>query len=307
MAKVSIIIPSRNEVFKTKEDENILIRTVRDIYEKATGDFEVIIGFDGPPYLKLPKYPNLRILKLPEVVGIKTNINILAIMAKGKYIYKSDAHCMFDKGFDEKLQADMQDNWVVTPRFYVLDGYNWKWQDDRFYDYFYLCCPFTDPRGFRFKAGGHWPERTKEREGKPEYLIDETMQFHGSGWFVNRDFFINKIGGYWTRDPEGHAQEGPHLGLKTWLGPWGGKVMVNKKTWYAHMHQQTKNKGFDLGRTAERNTYTLYANYWMGNHWGDRVQNLSWLIEKFWPVPTWPENWNKIYKKWLIDNGRYQK
>jgi len=304
MSKVSIIIPSRNEIFKTNEGENILLRTVRDIYEKATGDFEVIVGFDGPPYLKFPKYPNLRVLKLPEVVGIKTHINILAIMAKGKYLFKSDAHCMFDIGFDEKLQADMQDTWVVTPRFYVLDGKNWRWQDGRFYDYFYLSCPFTDRRGFRFKAGGHWPQRSDERV-KDEYLVDETMQFHGSGWFTNREYFLNTLGGFPLFDPLGHAQEPPNLGIKSWLG--GGKVMVNKKTWYAHMHQEVQDKGFHMGFREAKPTYLYTANYWMGNHWGDRIHDLSWLIEKFWPIPTWPDDWKNIYKRWLRNRGLYKK
>ena len=73
-----------------------------------------------------------------ENIGLKKAINNLVGQATGKYIYKSDAHCMFSKGFDEILQADMQDDWIVTPRFYVLDAKNWKWQDNRFYDYFYL-------------------------------------------------------------------------------------------------------------------------------------------------------------------------
>lgn len=292
MSKVSIIIPARGEKYEN------LSRTVESIYNNATGDYEVLIGYDGPPYYDFP-LKNIICVRLPRVVGVKTNINILATMATGKYIYKTDAHCSFGLGFDEILQANMQDNWVVTPRFYVLDGKTWKWQDDRHYDYFYLSCPFTDPRGFRFKAGGHWPQRTAERENDHQYDIDETMQFHGSGWFVDRDFFLNKIGGYWTADPEGHAQEGPYMGLKTWLGPWDGKVMVNKKTWYAHLHQETKNKGFDLGREAEKRTYDLYAKYWMGNKWQDRVHDLSWLIEKFQPIPTWPDNWKYIYKDWL--------
>ncbi len=307
MSKVSIIIPSRNEV-ATIGGENVLQRTVKDIYEKATGDFEVIVGFDGPPYQDFPNYPNLRTLKLPDVVGIKTHINILAIMAKGKYLYKSDAHCMFGKGFDEILQANMQDNWVVTPRFYVLDNHDWKWQDERHYDYFYLCCPFTDPRGFRFKAGGHWPERTAERETKPEYDIDETPQFHGSGWFVDRDYFINKIGGYYTKDPEGHAQEPPYLGLKTWLGPWDGKVMVNKKTWYAHLHQNSQNKGFQLGHQNEESTYRLYATYWLYDRWEERNHNFEWFIdEKFPDMPTWPKNWKELfanYRKEHPENER---
>lgn len=294
MSKVSIIVPSCNEHHLFAPGQTVLQRTVQDIYEKATGEFEVIVGFNGPPYQDFPDYPNLRTLKLPDNIGLKTLVNVLAIMASGKYIYKTDAHCSFGKGFDEILQADMEDNWVVTPRFYVLRGRTWEWQDDRHYDYFYLCCPFTDPRGFRFKAGGHWPELTAEREGNPKYDIDETPQFHGSGWFVDKDFFLNKIGGFPTLDPMGHAQEPPNIGLKTWLGPWEGKVMVNKKTWYAHMHQDGSVKGYHYTRQQERDSYDVWARYWMGDKWEERIHNIDWFIAKFMPMPTWPENWKQL-------------
>jgi len=288
MPKVSIIVPSCNEIATTNEGVNVLQRTVQDVYEKATGEFEVIVGFNGPEYQDFPDYPNFRVLRLPENVGIKAMVNILAIMATGKYIYKSDAHCSFGKGFDEVLQADMQDNWIVTPRFYVLDGKTWEWQDERFYDYFYLSCPFTDKRGFRFKAGGHWPQKTAE---KLDILIDETPQFHGSGWFVNRDFFLNKIWGFPLIDPMGHAQEPPNLGLKTWF--LGGKVMVNKKTWYAHMHQDGSVKGYRYTKDQERVSYDVWANHWM------KDPKIEWFIDKFYPMPTWPEDWKERYKTWL--------
>lgn len=296
MPELSIIIPTCNEIATTSEGENVLLRTVRDIYEKASGDFEVIVGFNGPNYLNFPEYPNLRTLNLPDNIGLKTMINVLAIMAKGKYLYKSDAHCMFGKDFDQILLADMQDNWLVMPRFYVLDAWNWKWQDERHYDYFYLPCPFTDNRGFRFKAGGHWMERTNEREN---ILLDETPQFHGSGWLVNRDFFLNKIGGFPTNDPMGHAQEPPNIGLKYWLGPWDGKVMVNKKTWYAHFHQDGKDKGYHYTKDEERVSYDIWATFWMSNKWGERKQNIDWFIDRFMPMPTWPENWKELHQKWL--------
>jgi len=302
MPKVSIIIPARNEVYTTSSGENVLQRMIRDVYEKATGDFEVLIGFDGPPYLDFPHYPNLRIVRLPDVIGVKNNINMLAILAKGEYLFKSDAHCMFAKGFDETLLADMKDNWLVMPRFYVLDGKRWEWQDERHYDYFYLHCPFTH-RGFRFKAGGHWPQRTAEREGKPEYLIDETPQFHGSGWFIKRDFFLDYIGGFPVKDPFGHAQEPPNIGLKVWLGPWDGKVMVNKKTWYAHLHQHKYKKGFALGGRNEERTYRIIADYWINNRWGYAKHGFKWFVKKFMPMPTWPENWEELIDNWRRKHG----
>jgi glycosyltransferase involved in cell wall biosynthesis len=287
MSKVSIIIPSRNEKY--------LLKTIQDIYQKATGDFEVLVAFDGPPYQVLPEKPNLIPFYFPETIGLKACINALTVMANGKYIYKTDSHCMFGKGFDEILQADMEDNWVVTPRFYVLDAENWRWQDERFYDYFYLSCPFTDPRGVRFKAGGHWPERTAERLA---ILLDETPQIHGSGWFVTKDYLMNYLGGFPRIDPLGHAQEPPYLCLKTWLGPWGGKVMVNKKTWYAHLHQQGNKRGYSMSKEQENLSYKIAVDFWLGNKWDQRIHDFDWFVDKFMPMPTWPDNWKELYQKW---------
>lgn len=297
MSKVSIIIPSCNEHHLFKPGQTVLQRTVEDVYKKATGEFEVIVGFNGPSYQDFPDYPNLRTLRLPENIGIKAQINTLAIMAAGKYIYKSDAHCSFGENFDEILQADMEDNWIVMPRFYVLRGRTWEWQDERFYDYFFLCCPFTDPRGFRFKAGGHWPEKTAE---KLDILIDEIPQMHGSGWFVNREYYINTLGGFPYVDPMGHAQEPIWLGLKNWLA--GGKLMVNKKTWYAHMHQQGDQRGYSMSKEQEKQSYDLAANYWVGDKWAEKKHDFEWFVDKFMPMPTWPDDWKEVLHKWQAEN-----
>ncbi len=303
MAKLSIIIPSCNEIAETNEGINVLQKTIRDIYDKATGEFEVIVGFNGPNYQRLPNFPNHSILESTTNNGLKPLINVLAVMAEGKYIYKSDAHCSFGEGFDEILQADMEDNWIVTPRFYVLNGKTWEKQQrngmDEFYDYFFLSCPFTDKRGFRFKAGGHWGEKTHNVMALSNYrekMVDETPQFHGSGWFVERDFFLNKIGGFPFKDPMGHAQEPPNIGLKYWLGPWGGKVMVNKKTWYAHMHQDGRDKGYHYTREQEKVSYDVWAKYWMSDKWEERVHDIEWFIDKFMPMPGWPDDWRERLK-----------
>jgi len=297
MAKVSILIPSRAE-----KSEN-LIRTIQSIYDNATGDFEVLVGLDGTPHLAPEqledKYPNLSVVRFPNVVGIKTNITALASMATGKYIYKSDAHCRFSKGFDEVLQRDMEDDWIVTPRFKIIKE-DWSIQtkdgQEEFYDYFYLCCPFTDPRGLRFKAGGHWGERTKERlETAPN--IDETPQIHGSGWFMTRDRYF-ELGGFPNIDPHGHAQEPIWLALKNWL--YGGKVMVNKNCWYAHLHQQGNKRGYSMDKTQENLSYSLAVNYWLADKWEDRKHNFIWFVqEKFPDMPTWVGNWREEYQRWL--------
>ncbi len=317
MSKVSIIIPARGEKLEN------LNRTIRSIYDNATGEIEVIVGLDGKPEYELGSInfwaqPNFKHILFENIVGIKTNINAMCAMATGKYIYKSDAHCRFGKGFDEILQADMEDDWIVMPRFKIIKD-DWSIQmrdgEEEFYDYFYLCCPFTDPKGFRFKAGGHWKERTMERLPKEddekwqEYAnrpyIDETPQIHGSGWFMTKDRYF-ELGGFPNIDPYGHAQEPIWLAMKNWMA--GGKCMVNKKTWYAHLHQQGNKRGYHMDKAQENKSYDISARYFVNDKWDDtwppRKMSFEQFVEKFMPMPTWPEDWRELFYNWRV-KGRW--
>lgn len=294
MSKVSIIIPCRNETYLIN-GMTVLERTIKDIYEKATGDFEVIVAFDGEPYIPLPGYKNLTILNLPQQ-GTKPILNIAVGLAKGKYIIKTDAHCMFDKGFDEILQTGVEDNWVVTPRFYTLNAEEWCWQDEKFCDYFFLPCPFTDRRLFRFQAGGYWRDRTSQRL---DIAVDENMKTHGSFFFMSKEFYVNCLGGLHSEGAGTWSGEDIEISNKTWLGPWDGKLIVNKNTWYAHMHKGGQRpRGWSVSKGEIERSYLWTANYWMKDSWEDRKNNLEWLIEKFSPVPTWPDNWKELWKEY---------
>ena len=273
MSKVSIIIPSRGE-----KSAN-LNRTLKSIEENAVGEYEVIVGMNGKPYTNLWSFDmDLKVIQIPENIGIKGMINLLATLATGKYIYKSDAHCSFSQSFNQVLQQGMQDDWIVTPRFY---------------DYFYLSCPFTDKRGLRFKAGGHWPERTLEKLNS-HLDIDETPQIHGSGWFMTKERFF-ELGGFPINDPYGHGQEPLWLGLKNWL--MGGKVMVNKKAWYAHLHQDSRDRGYPENKEETERTYRITAEYWL------KHPKFEEFVEKFMPMPTWPEDWKEQLRVWRKNNG----
>ena len=291
MDKVSIIIPARGE-----KPEN-LQRTLDSIYDNATGDIEIIVGFNGEPYY-LPIYSDTRYkgLFFPRNIGIKGNINTLALTATGKYIFKLDAHCAVGKGFDEILKAEMQDDWIVMPRFKIIkDDWSIQMRDgqEEFYDYFYISCPFTDKRGLRFKAGGHWKERTQDRLlSHPD--IDETPQIHGSGWFCTKDRFF-ELGGFPITDPYGHGQEPLWLALRNWVE--GGKVMVNKKAWYAHLHQNSQDRGYPENKEETERTYKLTAEYWLKH---PRFEEFVW---KFMPMPGWPENWRGLLNDWRIKSG----
>ena len=287
MAKLSIIIPARNE-------GQWLEKTIADILAKATGDIEILVGVDGLPYPERTIQDHrVWYYAYPEPRGLKPIVNELALKARGQYMMKTDAHCMFSEGFDEVLQAGMQDNWIVMPRLYILDAENWRWQDERFYDHFHLMCPLTDAKQYRFQAGGNWPERTAARLDVAPW--DETMGFHGACWFANRDYFLNCIGGLSIEGYGPLFMETFELEFKTWLGPWDGRVMVNKAAWYAHMHKGGQRpRGYGISWRANRSSYDFTAHYWMENRWPDRVHDLEWLIDRFWPVPTWPDNWREL-------------
>ena len=286
--KLSVIIPSRNELF--------LPQTINDLLTKASGEIEVIAVLDGywqhekwdPPFL--PDHKNLTILHRGYSRGMRNGINSAAAIATGKYLMKVDGHCMFAEGYDEILKADCDDNWVVIPRRKRLDAENWCPRDDgrKDIDYEFLSYPYWKPE----EVGIHgtvWGKRMEERFNKPEYDIDDNMSFQGSCWFTTLDHYWKRIGGLQEEGYGTFIGEPQEVGLKTQLG--GGRLITNKKCWYAHLHKGRQyGRGYYMNKreTTAGNAYSV--NYWMRNLWPDRVHDISWLIEQFWPVPTWPED-----------------
>src|SRR3990167_2596345 len=291
MSKVSIIIPSRVEKLENLE------KTLKSIYENAMGEFEVILGYNGAPYYNFA-YPNLKEIRFPENIGIKININALAATATGEYLFKLDAHCSVGKGFDEILKADFEPDWIIMPRFKIIkDDWSIQMRDgqEEYYDYFFIHCPLTDNRGYRFKAAGHDPEKTEEKLlSHPN--MDESPSIHGSGWFMEKDHFF-RLGGFPITDPDGHAQEPQWLALRNWLK--GGKVMVNKKTWYAHLHQGNQDKGYHYTRQEEEYTYNWTAEHFMFNKEPNLIHDMTWFVDtKFPNMPTWPNNWKQLQEEY---------
>ena len=282
MSKVSVIIPSRNERF--------LPNTVADLLAKAGGDIEIIAVLDGywpdPP---LPEDKRLIQLHRGTPMGMRAAINSAAEVAKGKYLMKCDAHCMFDEGWDVKLQADCDGDWVVVPRRKRLDAENWCIQDvgKPDVDYEFLSHPYWKPD----QVGIHgtiWTERILARRD-PQYDIDEDMSFQGSCWFTPTQYFRDLIGPLQEEGYGSFIGEPQEIGLKAWLG--GGKQIRNKKTWYAHLHKgKTYGRGYSLNKRelVAGNAYSV--NFWMRNLWDRRVHDIQWLVERFYPVPTWPED-----------------
>ncbi len=287
---LSVIIPSRNERF--------LDPTVRDVLAKAAGPIEVVVVLDGywpdPP---LPADKRIVQLHFGQARGMRPALNAAAEVANGEYLMKLDAHCMVAESFDVALAADCEEDWVVVPRQYRLDAENWtaKKHDS---DYWYLSYPNLDDRGGegasndgdrggRTLHGRRWGQKTKERQ---DVLIDDLMSAQGSCWFMRKEFF-QRLGLFDVENYGTFSNEFQEIGLKAWL--FGGRVVINKKTWYAHLHKGRKyGRGWPLGR-HDADKAARHTLKWMTDDaWDERqTRPFKWLIEHFWPVPGWPAEW----------------
>lgn len=277
---ISVIIPSRNEIFLNK--------TVNDLLEKSESDIEIWVVLEGYWPDDIVTDPRVNYLHFPTPQGLRSAVNAGVEVSRGEYILKIDAHCMVDQGYDRKLLEDIEDNWIVVPRRKRLDAEAWEIQDVGKPDVDYEFISHPSHSGIK---GQIWTQRILDRS---EHFIDENMTFQGSCYFMSRKHWQD-IGGM---DPHGYGEfvrEAQELSLKTWLG--GGKVMTNKNTWYAHLHKGKKyGRGYFLSKTEMEQGNQYCDDYWMNNRWEGRCHDLSWLIERFWPVPNWPEE----REKWTL-------
>jgi len=292
MSKLSVLIPSRGEVYMPK--------TVNDLFEKAAGEIEVIVVLDGywpdekmksqaaPDIWPLDR-PNLTYIHYANSIGMRAAINAAARIAKGDFLMKLDAHCMMAPGFDEALKADCEDNWVAVPRRLRLDAENWALKpitdSEPPIDYERFIYP--DKFNPRELHGYKWNERTAERK---DILIDDLMTFQGSCWFMHRSHFdrcgFMAIDGY-NGLP---MQEAEEISLTTWLS--GGRVITNKKTWYAHWFKG-RNRGYYIEKKIGNACYAFSYQHWAI----ERKEGFIKLIEHFWPLPSWPDDWKeRLYK-----------
>lgn len=277
------MFPSRNEKF--------LQRTVADVLEKARGDIEVIVCADGYwPNPPLPDDPRLVVLHRGKAQGMRPGINAMCDIASGPYLMKMDAHCMVAEGFDVTLQENIQDNWIVTLRRYALDPEAWKIDTSNSkypVDYHYLAFPWERPDDP--DCGLHGTPWTARREARKDILFDDEMSSQGSCWFMTKTHW-RRLGDMEIKNYGNFVHEFQELGMKTWLG--GGEVKVNKHTWYAHLYKgQRYGRGYSLGPNGHKEGVKWCVNHWMFDRWAERQRDLRWLVERFWPIPGWPTDW----------------
>jgi glycosyltransferase involved in cell wall biosynthesis len=311
---LSICIPARNEIF--------LARTIQDIIEKHEAEIEIIAVLDGQwAEPAIPQHPMVNIIYVPEAIGQRAGQNLAAKLAKGKYVMKVDAHCAFDQGFDRKMIEFMKrhgDDTTAVPIMRNLHAFDWKcyhcgkkWYQDAEPECCDQChkgdkirkkmlwygkpnpsswsyCFNAEPRFMYFED---WKHREKNGESNKQKAkregYSETMSLQGSCFMSTREKYFSlplcdESFGNW-------GNQGIELACATWLS--GGKVLVNHDTWYAHLFRTKSNFGFPWpasGRDQQKVKQNVKDNFWNRKK-PNQIHLVSWLVEKFWPIPGWSD------------------
>lgn len=295
MVDLSVLIPARNEMF--------LSRTIEDILQNMRGRTEIIAVMDGgwaEPGVSV--HPRVSVIFHAVSVGQRAATNEAARLAKGRYLMKCDAHCAFDEGFDVKLMADMQDDWTMAPLMKNLHAFDWVCPNGhRRYqgpsgvctecgeattrDVVWRAKKSPNSTAYRFDRDLHfqyWPEWKAKQTGD----LVESMSLQGSCFMCTKEKYFelelcDEKHGSW-------GQQGTEVACKTWLS--GGRVIISKKTWYAHMFRtQGGDFGFPYPNPGIEKAREYSRQLWLEGKWEKAKHPLGWLIEKFGPVPGWEE------------------
>jgi len=295
---LTIIIPARNEMFVSK--------TVEDILLNKRGNTEVIVGLDGE-WASIKDHPDVTVVHTGESIGQRAITNLCAELSKSKYLVKTDAHCAFDEGFDVKMMEAMKDNWTMVPVMRNLHAFDWvcdKCGNRTYQGPTPTSCPNCDSVSFHrdilwkaktnplstsycFDPEPHF-QYFKEYKSRVKGDITPTMSLQGSFFMCTRKKYwelnlCDENFGSW-------GSQGLEVAIKTWCS--GGEVMVNHKTWYAHMFRtQGGDFGFPYpisGRQVKA-AKTHAKSFFFTKQCPLMKYPVSWLVEKFWPIPYWKE------------------
>lgn len=309
---LSVIIAGRNEEFHAQ--------TVEDVLEHSHADTEVICILDGgwPPNRGIQDHPKVKVVKTTTAIGQRAATNLGAQMSRAKYIAKLDAHCAVDDGFDVKLMNRMQPEYTLLPQMYRLWAFDWACNN----------CGWTQYQGskpakcgecgeddlykllrwepkwkvgatvsWRFDSEIHfqyWNDHKKRPEVKEQLKtgLVETMSCIGCFFMMERERFLHlggmdELHGSW-------GQYGASLACKAWLS--GGKLMTTTDTWIAHLFRTGNFSAngestfpYPLSGAEQEKARQYSRKLWRGNLWEKQIHPLSWLVEKFAPVPGWTE------------------
>lgn len=138
--------------------------------------------------------------------------------------------------------------------------------------------------------------RAAERKHKVKQLLSlielaqghlvETMSLLGACWVVRKDFFFDVLGGLDVQIGS-WGQMGQELSAKVWTS--GGRVICNRSAWYAHLFRTASGFSFPyhMDGSAQEAAKQYSRNLWFNNAWPGQKYPLSYIIDRFHPVPDW--------------------
>ena len=305
MNNLSIIIPSRNEMFLSK--------TIDDILANIEGETEVIVVLDGcwadPP---IKDDPRVTIIHHSKSIGQRAACNEAARVSKAKYLMKVDAHCAFDKGFDVKMMNEMQDDWTMIPVMRNLHAFDWicpeghtryqgpsgvctKCGKETVRDIKWIAKPRPESTSYCFDKEPHF-QYFNEYKRTPEYQTMVKEKCYNESMSLQGSFFMATRHNYWKyqlcdEKAGSWGNQGIELACAAWLS--GLRVLCNHKTWYAHLFR-TQGGDFSFPyKQSERNIRKtkkyIVDKFWNKKH-PKQIHPVSWLLEKFAPVKGWDED-----------------
>ena len=299
MYELSVVIPSKNEEF--------IGLTIKSLLDNTSDKTEIIAVLDGwdVPIVDIPESPRVKIINLKESIGQRAATNLAVRQSKAKYICKVDAHCAFDEDFDTKMLdafKEVGDNVTMLPMMLNLHGFDWVCPEGhrRYQSPSGPCkeCGKPTTKDIIFKPRSDTPHSTSYRfdkslhfqywnEYKKKQVGDlvETMSAQGSCFMMTREKYwslniCDEAFGSW-------GQQGTEIACKTWLS--GGRLLVNKKTWYAHLFRtQGGDFSFPYPQHESKIAYArkFSRDLFLNNKYPQAIHEFQWLIDKFSP-PDW--------------------
>ena len=190
---------------------------------------------------------------------------------QGQSVVPNEA-CQETENFKRKMTWQRE----ATPKDSAFQNWKGRWSPANI-----SYCFDSEPHFQYFKEYQKRPE-VKEQIKKTGF--NETMSLQGSCFMATKEK-------YWELELCGDdlgswGNQGIEVACKTWLS--GGLVLVNHKTWYAHLFR-TQNVGdftFPYRITNEevlqtkKRTWELFLN----GGFPQQVLPVSWLVERFWPI-----------------------
>jgi glycosyltransferase involved in cell wall biosynthesis len=296
MRDLSIIIPSRNEMF--------LGHTIADILQHIEADTEIIAILDGElPTEPIPDNPRLTLIQHFQSIGQRAASNEAAKLSNSKYLMKVDAHCAFDQGFDRKMLKKMEDDITMVPVMRNLHAFDWVCPEGHrryqgpsgdckecgkptIMDVVWIAKKNPASTFYCFDKNLHF-QYDNERGRTLKGDLTESMSIQGSAFMVTRQKYFELD--LCSEDFYSWGQQGVEVACKTWLS--GGRVLVNRNTWYAHMF---RTQGGDFSFPYENKESLIQKNrelskeLFAGDSWDKAVHSFQWMIDKFNP-PGWKQ------------------